>query len=536
MRGKVLMALVLAASACSVAEAQLVLSLTTAGAGSVIIPAGYDWTDVTVQCWGGGGGGGSYYIFDNGEVSGGGAGGGAYSSNTYATALVAGTYGYYIGAGGVGAGGGSDSGGSGSGGENTVWNYGGAQDIIAGGGGGGGGGGPGGGGGLVLAGTGYSGGGGGEAVSEDAGGGGGGSGGPSGPGGQGGDATGIVGGSGGAGYGAGGNGGGVGGPPGHSDNGDNGGFPGGGGGGTIYGFTAGQGGNGEIIITYTQQAVPEPSTLALLGVAVVMSAGYVFRRKLLMRRCFTFALTAVVSFLLFVNLAKTAQAQRPFEGEAEGQARIDEANRLHGTLAPSPEESAWGISRAKALDDAIGAEMESRQAAASAQAQRAVQARRAAWAAAPKDVDKDGKGFTQQLGNATRGMRDGGFSYIWVKDGDWEYYLDSSGVVGARYLDRAHAVTRFQYGVPANGSGTFRDVAVYQSGKVLFEHRLPASFAAKGCLIGGLTGWSGTSFNLKRGWPPPATKKETNRGGPGGMGFRQVGPYQVPNMAFGPNQ
>ena len=53
------MALVLAASACSVAEAQLVLSLTTAGAGSVTIPAGYDWTNVTVQCWGGGGGGGS---------------------------------------------------------------------------------------------------------------------------------------------------------------------------------------------------------------------------------------------------------------------------------------------------------------------------------------------------------------------------------------------------------------------------------------------------------------------------------------------
>ena len=42
--------------------------------------------------------------------------------------------------------------------------------------------------------------------------------------------------------------------------------------------------------------------------------------------------------------------------------------------------------------------------------------------------------------------------------------------------------------LPANGSSTFRDVAVYQSGKVLFEHRLPASFAAKGCLIDGRNG------------------------------------------------
>ena len=34
------------------------LTLTNPGEGSVTIPTGYDWTNVTVQCWGGGGGGG----------------------------------------------------------------------------------------------------------------------------------------------------------------------------------------------------------------------------------------------------------------------------------------------------------------------------------------------------------------------------------------------------------------------------------------------------------------------------------------------
>ena len=188
------------------------------------------------------------------------------------------------------------------------------------------------------------------------------------------------------------------------------------------------------------------------------------------------------------------------------------------------------------MDMAMMAEAEGARQAAAAQARRDAEAQRAAWAEAPKANDQDGKGFTKQLGNATRGMRDGGFSYIWVQDGDWEYYSDSSGVVGARYHDRARGVTRFQYGVAANGGSTFRDVALYQSGKVLFQDRLPASFAAKGCLIDGVTGRSGTSFHLKQGWPPPATKKAKNRGGPGGMGFRQVGPYQVPNMAFGPGQ
>ena len=196
MRRALGMTIVLAflSSVSSVARAQLVLSLTSAGAGSVPIPAGVEWTDVTVQCWGGGGGGGGYVWLTGGA----GGGGGAFAYDTYPT-LLSGSYDYDIGAGG---GGGAD-GSNGSSGGNTIWNYGGAQDIYvtAGGGGysGGGGGSPG----LVIAGTGFQGGGGGS-FGLDAGGGGGGSAWPNGAGGNGGGAPDYWGGSGGAGYGPGG--------------------------------------------------------------------------------------------------------------------------------------------------------------------------------------------------------------------------------------------------------------------------------------------------------------------------------------------
>ena len=228
----------------SVARAQLVLSLTSAGAGSVTIPPGYDWTNVTVQCWGGGGGGG---VGPATNGVGGGGGGGAYSSKTYTMALVAGGYSWYVGAGGAGI---TSFGATAGSGANTIWNYGGVQDVIAGGGGAGGmgnndGGGVGGSGGTVLAGMGYSGGNGGAGDWPDGvnggGGGGGGAGGPSGPGGQGGTGAYRSGGSGGTGSVPGGSGG--------NGNGFPGGFPGGGGGGGQGG--SGPGGNGEIVVTYT---------------------------------------------------------------------------------------------------------------------------------------------------------------------------------------------------------------------------------------------------------------------------------------------
>ena len=126
------------------------IQLATTGAGIVTIPAGYEWTNVTVQCWDGGGGASDQYQ--------GGGGGGAYASNTYAT-LAAGTYDCYVGAGGTGFTG-KPFAPPESGGGNTIWNYGGAQDIMAGGGGAA----PdnslnGGFGGALLAGTGYVGGG-----------------------------------------------------------------------------------------------------------------------------------------------------------------------------------------------------------------------------------------------------------------------------------------------------------------------------------------------------------------------------------------
>ena len=60
-----------------------VLPLTTPGSGSVTIPAGYEWDNVTVQCWGGGGGGGSSDGgFNSGDGGGGGGGGGSVTGLT----------------------------------------------------------------------------------------------------------------------------------------------------------------------------------------------------------------------------------------------------------------------------------------------------------------------------------------------------------------------------------------------------------------------------------------------------------------------
>jgi fibronectin-binding autotransporter adhesin len=230
--------LILALSVSSVAKAQLVLTLTNAGVGSVTIPAGYEWTNVTVQCWSGGGGGA-------GGLGAAGGGGGAYASKTYSL-LTAAIYNCYIGGGGGGGLGNDASGGNGG---STIWNYGGSQDILVTGGGGGYFLGTGGSAGQVVAGNGYNGGTGGNGYYNGVGGtggGGGGSGGPSVAGGNGGNGTAAGGGGGGSGFGPGGIGG-------NNSSGSNGSVPGGGGGGgggsDIYNGSTG--GNGEIVLTYT---------------------------------------------------------------------------------------------------------------------------------------------------------------------------------------------------------------------------------------------------------------------------------------------
>jgi hypothetical protein len=100
------------------------MTITTPGTGSVTVPTGYEWTNVTVQCWSGGGGGGGFGYFNefgNGPYGGDGGGGGAYAYNSYAT-LLSGSYNYYIGAGGAAGAGGWGMLGNGSPGGNTIWN------------------------------------------------------------------------------------------------------------------------------------------------------------------------------------------------------------------------------------------------------------------------------------------------------------------------------------------------------------------------------------------------------------------------------
>jgi formylglycine-generating enzyme required for sulfatase activity len=288
-------ALLLPLSVSSVVNGS-VLSLTTTGAGSVTIPAGFEWTNVTVQCWGAGGGGGfgGLYSYGATDMGGGGGGGGAYAAKAYAAPLAAGAYSFYVGGGGA-----SSSGTNAQSGGSTIWNYLGAQDIIAGGGSGGGNvtNYASGGGGLVLAGTGNSGGGGGngyfEMFSNCGGGGGGGSGGPSGQGGNGGNGS-LSAGSAGTGYGAGGAGG-------IHSVGHNGSFPGGGGGGASGAIPGGSGANGEIVITYTQQAVPEPSTFALLSVTALVMLVSTWRHR---RQRFA----AIIAAIALMSASRLAEA------------------------------------------------------------------------------------------------------------------------------------------------------------------------------------------------------------------------------------
>ena len=264
------------------------ITLTTPGSGSLTVPAGYEWTNVTVQCWSGGGGGaGGWNDYDGyfHRYGDGGGGGGAYAYKGY-TILLAGTYHYLIGVGGAGG----PSGSNGSAGGSTIWNYEAQQDINVTGGGGsensdyslaGAAGG------LVLAGTGYQGGSGGQPGYGS--GGGGGSAGLSGSGGNGGAGAAFApyySGSEGTGYAVGGAGAFAAYPAiGTPSPAGGGSFPGGGGG--AWMVAGGSGANGEIVITYTQEAVPEPSTFALLGVGVINLAAYAWRRRRLNRLTFT---------------------------------------------------------------------------------------------------------------------------------------------------------------------------------------------------------------------------------------------------------
>ncbi len=127
-----------------------------------------------------------------------------------------------------------------------------------------------------------------------------------------------------------------------------------------------------------------------------------------MRCRFTLALVVVLSVLFLGYLAKTTQAQM-----------VDPSQPFD----PSD--------RDNIIEDIIMREYEQRAALAQAQQAAWAQAQRAAWRAAPKAFDNDGKGVTQQIKNVTRGIRNDGYTYVWARDGDWNYYQDSNGMIGA---------------------------------------------------------------------------------------------------------
>ena len=280
------------------------LILTNTGAGSVTVPAGDDWTNVTIQCWGGGGGGGSCYYFSRlGELfGGGGGGGGGYCSLSgyggVGFTIPAGTYNYTIGAGGTQY----------SNGGNTQWDYlgvGGSGSLIAYGGASGNtyaGGSGGGGGGYIgpLASVGYTGGGGASSNAAPSGGGGGGAAGSSG---NGVPSYSLTGGNGVGGGGNGGNGGQGNGAFAYLLNGYAGTAPGGGGGGPGSNLqedavgNAGNGGNGEIIITYT---LPATITLGSMSSTTIITGG-----------TGTFGSTVTNSAVAGANNLNYTLAQRP---------------------------------------------------------------------------------------------------------------------------------------------------------------------------------------------------------------------------------
>jgi hypothetical protein len=152
------------------------------------------------------------------------------------------------------------------------------------------------------------------------------------------------------------------------------------------------------------------------------------------------------------------------------------------------------------------------------------QAAKAAWDAAPKVPDNDGKGFTQKLGDASRGARKDGLGYFWVKNGDWQYYRDSKGIAGVRYNDVKNKLTRFEFQVP---SGTGTRITIYQSGEPLLDRTILATRARTGCRLVGLTPDPDNAKATAQCKVLPLEQQKAPPKGPT-IVFQRSGPYVVP--------
>jgi tetratricopeptide (TPR) repeat protein/S1-C subfamily serine protease len=130
----------------------------------------------------------------------------------------------------------------------------------------------------------------------------------------------------------------------------------------------------------------------------------------------------------------------------------------------------------------------------------------------PVVPDADGQGWTQRSGNVVRGFRDG-VTFKITRVGNVELYENNEGSTGTRVYNDKRKVSTYSYKLPARGFN------------IVGEDPYPGN--------NNFEAWSKRTpvGDNSSGSPSPSAP---NRGGPGGMGFRQVGPFVVPNMAYGP--
>ena len=203
-----------------------------------------------------------------------------------------------------------------------------------------------------------------------------------------------------------------------------------------------------------------------------------------------FALS-LIALIAFVDYGGILLGQDPVT-QAEMQKRIQDENRANGGPALSPEVVDEGIRRAK---------LEEMMAFAAAQHEAAESA---AMHNAPKEPDKDGKGWTQRDGKKLRAFRDG-VTFKIERIGDKDYFENNEGSTGTRTYDDKRKISQFVYILPARGF------------KYVGQDPYPENKTFKA--------WHRFIPLKQNVGPAPVQAPQPS--------FVQVGPYTVPVAAFG---